>query len=127
MTLREHDGVKENLNPQQQAQRSTLRCSCVCVAIFCLTLVAVGLAGGTAAYFLHLAPNTSTQNVTNVQDTGSASDQTRIGNYLERFQKLQVPALLDRNNNNLAQIPDPSQDDGEKGEMIFTDTGLWQN
>ena len=47
---------KWDLNPQQQAKK----CSCVCLAIFCLILVAIGLAGGTAVYFLHFAP-TSTE------------------------------------------------------------------
>ena len=43
--------VKWDFNPQQQQAK---RCRCVCyLAIFCLALVAVGLAGGgTAAYFL---------------------------------------------------------------------------
>ena len=50
------------------------------MTIFCLTLVVVGLAGGTAVYFLHLAPNTNTP---------SSSDQNRIGSY--RFQKLPYP------------------------------------
>ena len=42
------------------------------MAIFCLILVAVGLAGGAAVYFLHLAPTSSAQNVTDVQNLGSA-------------------------------------------------------
>ena len=46
-----------------------MRCSCVCVAIFCLTIiVVVGLAGGTAFYFLHIAPTNSVKNKTNVHD-----------------------------------------------------------
>ena len=88
------------------------------MTIFCLTLVAVGLAGGTAFYFLHLAPTSSAQNLTNVQNLGPASDQTRIGKYLKRFQKPQVAILLNRYNN-FAHSPDPSKEDGEKGEIII--------
>ena len=72
MAWQEHDDVKWNCYSQQQAKRSKLGCNFVCVAIFCLTLLAVGLAGGTAFYFVYIAP-------------------TR-GNRLKNFQKLQVPS-----------------------------------
>jgi hypothetical protein len=62
-------GTRRFTAPKQQQQ--TKRCSCVCLTIFCLALVAVGLAGGTAAYFLHLAPAISAQNVTNGQNQWS--------------------------------------------------------
>ena len=64
-----NDVVKWNLDTQLQETRSQTRCTCVCVAIFCLTIiVVVGLAGGTAFYFLHIAPTNSAKNETNVHD-----------------------------------------------------------
>ena len=78
--------------------------SYVCVAIFCLTLVIVGasgcLAGGTAFYFLQVAPTSSAQNVTNVQDTQATEEGlgSRLGNCLKKFLKL--PLFCDRNVNN---------------------------
>jgi len=65
--VEERDDVKgtRRFTPAKQQQQAK-RCSCVCLAISCLALVAVGLlAGGLAAYFLHLAPASSAQNVTN--------------------------------------------------------------
>ena len=63
-----NDVVKWNLDTQLQETRSQMRCSCVCVTIFCLTILVVVVAGGTAFYFLHIAPTNSAKNKTNVHD-----------------------------------------------------------
>ena len=65
------------------------------MAIFCLTLVALG----TAFYFLSNddPPNTSAQNVTNVNGTPLASDKAlgkKLGNYVSETQS---PATLQQN------------------------------
>ena len=78
-----YENMKLNLNWQPQGRRR-----CVSVAIFCLTLAALGLlAGGTAFYFLRNnddPPTTSAQNVTNVYGTPFASDKglgEKLGDY----------------------------------------------
>ena len=77
-----YENMKLILNWQPQGTRR-----CVSVAIFCLTLAALGLlAGGTAFYYLSNddAPTTSAENVTNVYGTPFASDKglgEKLGNY----------------------------------------------
>ena len=68
------------------------------MAIFCLTLAALGLlAGGTAFYFLRNnddPPTTSAQNVTNVYGTPFASDKglgEKLGIYVSETPGLATP------------------------------------
>ena len=67
------------------------------MAIFCLTLAALGLlAGGTAFYYLSNddAPTTSAENVTNVYGTPFASDKglgEKLGIYVSETPSLATP------------------------------------
>ena len=88
-------------------------CSCACLAIFCLAVIVVGLAGGTVVYFLTIAPTSSAQNATNVEN--------RFGNYLNRFQKLQVQSLIMILNDRVMQYSIGGGE--EKDGILSSDTG----
>jgi len=91
----------EGQNDGPQAKRSPL----VCLAISCITLVVVGLAGGTAAYFLIIAPTTSAQNVTTSTNASREKGQVVVGGMDDGRNKLSSIELFPRPLSDSCSIP----------------------